>query len=484
MVRPSSGLSDSGRKPFPAHDTAVSVRRERLSVRANAEHVFAEMFAHEDAAFWLDAGSGGSRKSSVLGAASPTRPSYLLHGNVLHRSQGGARMPVGGSLEAALRSWLYSATHGVDTGPLGLVGWFGYEYGARRLGAPVEASPFPDVAMLAADRVVEVDHATGAVDLWFVDDDDGREWACGTADRMRTLATSAPRMPGGVAAVAPPRWRHSDEEYLRMIAACQAAIAAGDAYQLCLTSRAEVTTTSNPVDVFRRLRRISRAAHGAFLKLDDIAVLSASPELFLTVRGGTATTRPVKGTRRRGHDEVEDVALRYELAKDDKERAENLMIVDLMRNDLGRIAEVGGVSVPELLAVETHRHVHQLVSTVHAKLPPGIDAIDVLHSCFPAGSMTGAPKLSAMGILHGLEGSPRGIYSGCLGRLGLDGSAELAMVIRTIVMRGGEASIGSGGGITSLSVPVRELAEVKLKARALLEALGATTGEEWRPESS
>jgi anthranilate/para-aminobenzoate synthase component I len=257
-----------------------------------------------------------------------------------------------------------------------------------------------------------------------------------------------------------------------MIEACQAAIRAGDAYQLCLTNRVDVATDARPFDVYRRLRRISRATHGAFVRVDEVSVLSASPELFLHVAGRVAVTRPVKGTRRRGRDAAEDRELARELAADEKERAENLMIVDLMRNDLARVATVGGVSVPELLEVETHRHVHQLVSTVRAELADGVDALDVVDACFPAGSMTGAPKVSAMGILHELERGPRGVYSGCLGRLGLDGSAELAMVIRTIVMRGGVASVGTGGGITALSIPPNELAETELKAAAPLAALG------------
>jgi anthranilate/para-aminobenzoate synthase component I len=162
-----------------------------------------------------------------------------------------------------------------------------------------------------------------------------------------------------------------------------------------------------------------------------------------------------------------------ELAQDEKERAENLMIVDLMRNDLARVARLGTVAVPELLKVETHEHVHQLVSTVRARLDDGADALDVVDACFPAGSMTGAPKLSAMRILHGLEGGPRGVYSGCVGRFSCDGSAELAMGIRTVVMRGGTATIGTGGGITALSVPDSELAETRLKAEGPLAALGA-----------
>ncbi|GAB3805256.1 hypothetical protein GCM10028798_26770 [Humibacter antri] len=483
-------------EPFSVQGTAVPMRRERLPVLLNAERVFETVFSGERLAFWLDAGVRATTGFSYLGAASAVRPSWLLAGETLVRLLGDERVPVAGTFEAALRSWLHERQVAIDrsdvvTGacPLGWIGWLGYEYGARRLGVATESSRYPDAAMLAADRVVEIDHATGRAGLWFLDDADGRAWAVAMGERLRAIseATEAdddacpsasphedPLLAERPEALRPsePSWRHTDHDYLHMIEECQASIRAGDAYQLCLTNEVQVSTPVDPVDVYKRMRRISHAVHGAFVRIDDVCVLSASPELFLQVHDGVAVTRPVKGTRRRGASQHEDAVLKQELGEDPKERAENLMIVDLMRNDLGRVARVGGVCVPELLAVETHTHVHQLVSTVRAELALHVDALDVLHACFPAGSMTGAPKLSAMDILHELEGGPRGVYSGCLGRLGLDGSAEFAMVIRTIVMTRGVATIGTGGGITALSVPENELAETRLKAAALLAALG------------
>jgi len=189
-------------------------------------------------------------------------------------------------------------------------------------------------------------------------------------------------------------------------------------------------------------------------------------------------TTPMKGTRPRSADPATDRALRAELLASEKERAENLMIVDLMRNDLGRIAELGSVSVPSLLEVEEYAHVHQLVSTVRARIAPPATALDVVRAAFPAGSMTGAPKHSAMSILHELEQGPRGVYSGAFGRLGLDGSADLAMVIRSIVLTPTGASIGTGGGITALSDPDEEIEETRVKARALLAVLGAASSSE------
>jgi aminodeoxychorismate synthase component I len=464
----------------------VQAVSRRLPVRVDPERVFEALYSGARRAFWLDAGIREAG-SSYLGAASSSRPSYLADRDEVLQLRGDGHTPYDGSLREALRAWIATDRVAPDAVsrairvPLGWIGWFGYEYGARRLGVRTYASPYPDAVMLAADRVVEVDHSTGHPILWFLDDQDGRSWAAEIAERLQDLPAptgpaqtgARPALPPIPAPEGPPSWRHTDAEYLRMIETCQASIRAGDAYQLCLTNTVSIATSAEPFEVYRRLRRISRAVHGAFLRFDDVAIASASPESFLSISDGAAVTRPVKGTRRRGADAAGDAALVAELAQDEKERAENLMIVDLMRNDLGRVARLGTVAVPELLNVETHEHVHQLVSTVRAHLDAGVDALDVVDACFPAGSMTGAPKLRAMQILHGLEGGPRGVYSGCLGRLSLDGSAELAMGIRTVVTSEGTATVGTGGGITALSVPERELAETRLKAEGLLAALGA-----------
>ena len=259
-----------------------------------------------------------------------------------------------------------------------------------------------------------------------------------------------------------------------MIASCQASIAAGDAYQLCLTTSVTVEAAPDPVETYLRLRASSPTHHGALIRLGDISLLSASPEQFLSISPeGVIESKPIKGTRPRGATPAEDEALAAELVTSDKERAENLMIVDLMRNDIGRVSEIGSVEVPSLLEVESYAQVHQLVSTVRGRLSSGLSPMDAVVACFPAGSMTGTPKSSAVRILDALEGHPRGIYSGAFGYFGLDGRVDLAMTIRSIILKPSGATIGAGGGITALSVPAEELAEVKLKAAALLEALGA-----------
>jgi anthranilate synthase component 1 len=265
-------------------------------------------------------------------------------------------------------------------------------------------------------------------------------------------------------------------EYLANIAACQEAIREGEAYQLCLTTEAEITGSFDPVAVYARLRAQSPSHHGALLRIGGISLLSSSPERFLEVSPeGVVRTHPIKGTRPRAADAASDARLRDELLASDKERAENIMIVDLMRNDLARVSEPGSVTVPSLLDVESYPQVHQLVSSIEGRLRHGLDGIDAIAACLPAGSMTGAPKQRATEILDTLERRARGLYAGAFGYLGRDGRVDLAMTIRSIVLDERGATIGTGGGITALSVPAEEIAEARLKAAALLAALGLDT---------
>ena len=302
-------------------------------------------------------------------------------------------------------------------------------------------------------------------------------WAL-EVERLLAERRPAPPTPSTATATAPAahpaaRWRHSAREYADLIHQCQGVIRRGDAYQLCLTNEILIDGTFDSDAVYARLRAGSPSHHGGLLRFGDVSLLSASPEQFLSVTADRRVrSKPIKGTRARSHDPVRDEELRHELVTSEKERAENLMIVDLMRNDLGRTAALGSVRVGDLLAVESYPAVHQLVSTVEARLADGLTGIDLLETCFPAGSMTGAPKRSAMTHLVALEAGPRGIYSGAFGYLSRTGTVDLAMVIRSIVLTPGQAAIGTGGGITALSDPQEEIAETWLKADALTRALG------------
>ena len=414
----------------------------------------------EDAAFWLDSGPNAVSGMSYLGVASAVTTDF------------------GGSV----LDWLLAAlaeAHDVDTSDappgfaLGLVGWLGYELRGETMDVPVERqSRYPLAALMRVDRCLAFHHATREVTLMALDDVEG--YRAAVLSRIEPVEISSTSDPISASPDHQAHWAYTDDEYLAMIAACQTAIVEGDAYQLCLTTEASVDVSPDPFTTYLALRSSSPTHHGALLRAGSVSLLSASPEQFLAVSpNGVVSTSPIKGTRPRGATEAADAELRLELESSDKERAENVMIVDLMRNDVGRVSKPGSVAVTSLLAVESYAQVHQLVSTVRGELAEGLTGVDAIGACFPAGSMTGAPKLSATAILDSLEQRARGIYSGAFGYLGLDGAVDLAMVIRSIVIDPEGSTVGAGGGITALSVPEEELAEAKLKAAALLRVLGA-----------
>ena len=276
----------------------------------------------------------------------------------------------------------------------------------------------------------------------------------------------------------PVRSNFTHDEYIVALRRVKEYIAAGDIYQANLTQRLTAPLATTPWDLYRRLTHTNPAPFAAFFETPDCAVISCSPERFLQVRSGQVETRPIKGTRPRGATPEEDERLAEELLASAKDRAENVMIVDLERNDLGRVCEFGSVHVPELFALESYATVHHLVSTVRGRLRPGTTALDCLRSSFPGGSITGAPKVRSMEIIEELEPTRRGIYTGAIGYLCFSGDMDVNIVIRTPVIKDGLAHFQVGGGIVADSDPEAEYEETLDKARALARALAAEAGTE------
>jgi para-aminobenzoate synthetase len=283
------------------------------------------------------------------------------------------------------------------------------------------------------------------------------------------------------ACVVPEPWLDRPRSsYLADIAACQRSLHAGESYEICLTNTVDIPFTGFPLEVYRRLRNRNPAPYSAYLRFDDLYVLCSSPERFIKIDSlRTVESKPIKGTTRRHADPERDIALREVLAASPKTRAENLMIVDLLRNDLGRICEVGTVSVPQFMHVESYATVHQLVSTIRGALRPDVSPVAAVRECFPGGSMTGAPKLRTMEIIDTLEKRARGIYSGTLGYFGLQGAADLNIVIRTAVIQASQLTIGAGGAIVLDSDPEEEFDEMTVKAASVLQAILASDLPGW-----
>jgi aminodeoxychorismate synthase component I len=435
----------------------------------DGETVYRELLAGEPVAFWLDGSltDRAPRRVSVLGTT--LGPS----GEVVVRSV--ADGDVFAELDALLASRAAEPPPpelaGLFSG--GYVGYFGYELKALTGGTAAHESSTPDALWIWANRFAVIDHDRDRTYFVAVDAAGaGEEWL----DRAEAVAADWWMASIDVPAIARVDLEaHLEQDrptYLAGIGRCMDELEAGESYEICLTNRVRLPAVPDAFEFFRWQRSANPAPYAAFLRYGDLAIASSSPERFLTVdANGWAECRPIKGTAPRSLDAAQDELAAKALAEDEKTRAENLMIVDLIRNDLSRVARPGTVHVPQLMQVETYRSVHQLVTTVRAQLRPGVSAVDAVRACFPPGSMTGAPKIRTMEILDELEPSARGVYSGALGYLTLDGRADLSVVIRTAVLTPDQTVIGAGGAIVLDSEPVAEYDEMVLKATATVGGL-------------
>lgn len=451
---------------------------------------FEHLFARSKHSFWLDS-SGvipGYARFSIMGDASGPEASTLLYTTrdrtlETRRHEERRRKRIE-SLLPELRTRLARPVRLDDSLPFhfqtGLVGFLGYEM-RNELGSPTSrVSPVPDAAFIDADRCIVFDHAErqvflvgritsssrgAAAERWF-------DHVAVALQDARPENYLPKRGHGPIVAYL----ADGPHRYRQKIARCQDELAAGESYQICLSSEFSVRCDVSPYDAYRELRDINPAPYAAYLRFGGFAVLSSSPERFLRVSPDRSiSAKPIKGTCARGGNPEDDSKRARWLRTDEKCRSENLMIVDLLRNDIGRVASTASVRVPKLMDVESYATVHQLVSTVTGQLRQDRDCLDCLAAAFPGGSMTGAPKLRTMSIIDRLEKRPRGPYSGAIGFLSHGDRMELSIVIRTIVMRGSRATVASGGGIVAMSDPGSEFEEMVLKARAPLCALAAAS---------
>ena len=428
-------------------------------------------------------GFGAAGRWSILAAyprlvweATNSRWSSRAESGVIERGEG--------DILAVLAALLHR--HGLaepadDTDPLvppfqgGMIGFFSYDLATRIERLPRRLprdSRLPDIRLALYDTAVTIDMRTRLVELWAWDlTGEGRLAAERRCRAWRRALDRAIRSPGSVyarpSALGPLRSSFDRETYLARVRRVLEYIAAGDVFQVNLSQRFVARGRPEPLDLYLRLKAASPAPFAAFLSWDDLAVLSASPEWFYQTRGRRLVTRPIKGTRPRAEEPAEDARLAAELRDSGKDRAELTMIVDLERNDLGRVCRYGSVVVRDPMTIESFAQVHHLVATVEGRLQHGKGPIDVIRAVFPGGSITGAPKIRAMQIIDELEPNRRSLYTGAIGYLSRGGASAFNIAIRTILIEGHRASFQVGGGIVADSDPEGEYEETLAKGRGM-----------------
>jgi para-aminobenzoate synthetase len=474
-------------RPFERVPVAPSpqLHVKRLDKPIDPERVFVSLYGESENVFWLDSSRvDEDARFSFIGDDSGPLGAVVTYdvssGEVRIERNGEVdlrRESIFEYLAAEMRRLQVASPELPFEFNCGFAGYFGYELKAECGGETAHESPLPDAAFVFADRMIAFDHAAEHTYLLALAEPGGEReaeaWIEATEQRFAALPP-VEQLPAERPAGDPAEYRlaRPRDHYLEEIAECKRLLAEGESYEICLTNTAVAEASPAPLALYRTLRRVNPAPFSSYVRFGEVAVLSSSPERFLRVgRDRWVEAKPIKGTGRRGETPAEDVRLSAHLRCDEKNRAENLMIADLMRNDLGSVCEIGTVHAPELMRVETYETLHQLVTTVRGLLREDLRPADCIHACFPPGSMTGAPKRRTMQIIDRLEGEARGVYSGAIGYLGLGGAADLSVAIRTIVCGAEETRIGAGGAIVVQSDPEDEYEEMLLKAAAPMRAI-------------
>ncbi|WP_432557843.1 anthranilate synthase component I [Granulicoccus sp. GXG6511] len=376
----------------------------------------------------------------------------------------------------------------------GFVGYLGYDIVRRLERLPedtIDDLGLPELAMLLVSDLAAIDHETGevwllanAINFDATDEPVDQAYADAVA-RVEQMVADLARPAAPLARVRTAAAAHLDDRVRRQrtsaefedcVRAAIADIEAGEAFQIVVSQRFEIRDAADAFEVYRRLRLVNPSPYLFLVRLDGFDIVGSSPEALVTVRGGQAETHPIAGTRPRGADAAEDAALEAELLADEKERAEHLMLVDLGRNDLGRVCVPGSVEVVEFMKVRRYSHVMHLEAAVTGVLAPGQTALDATLACFPAGTLSGAPKVRAMEIIERLERTRRGVYGGVVGWFDFNGDSDTAIAIRSTLIKDGTAFVQAGAGIVADSVPATEDTECRNKAAAVLRAIVAADG--------
>ena len=451
----------------------VPVVRERLADLETPVTAFAKL-RPLGGAFLLESAEGGERmgRYSFIGVA----PREVL----TFRADAGTGDPIA-ALRAALGRYHRDPAPGLPRFSGGAVGFVSYEAARRFERLPLAArDPFagamPEMVFGIYDTVIAFDHLRHTLAVLAHDD------AADPGAAERTIARVFAALDGPLpqlattSAAVTVRANGSADEYLARVRRAKELIAEGDCIQIVLAQRFDVTPAPDALGLYRALRHVNPSPYMFLIDTPAATLVGASPEPFVQVEHGRIRMHPIAGTRPRGHDDAEDAANELELRRSEKERAEHVMLVDLARNDIGRVARGGTVKVKELMRVDRFSHVMHLTSVVEGELAPELDALDAFRACFPAGTVSGAPKIRAMERIAELERDQRGPYAGAVGYMGFDGTLDTCITIRTASIAGGVCRIQAGAGIVADSDPAAEEAETRAKARALLRAIEIATG--------
>jgi anthranilate synthase component 1 len=441
--------------------------------------------ANQPYTYLLESVVGGERFGRYSFIGLPARTVLRVHGHFVSVETNGLPVEQSDSsdplafIEAFMARYKAAPLAGLPRFPGGLCGYFGYDtvrYIEKRLANTVKFDVLgtPDILLMLTDELAVVDNLSGRLTLIvYADPLEEEAYAkaqlrLGELARQLTKAVTPPTDEPGEVVEA--KSEFGKEAYKQAVEKAKRYIRDGDIMQVVPSQRMSRSFNAHPLSLYRALRGLNPSPYMFYYDMGNFHVVGASPEILTRLEGDMVTVRPIAGTRPRGNTREEDIALEQELLADPKELAEHLMLVDLGRNDVGRVAQTGSVKVTEKMVVERYSHVMHIVSNVEGKLKPGLSAMDVLRATFPAGTVSGAPKVRAMEIIDELEPTKRGIYAGAVGYLGFNGDMDLAIAIRTAVVKDKMLYVQSGGGLVADSVPESEWMETQNKARAVVRA--------------